>query len=88
MSKPDILCISGQNLSVTAVADFILATIEYQEIEEVALAEWAEQHAGRGDMRAHSPGGILYAHGCARTRLLESLAAMLGCDKDAITNGL
>ena len=80
--------IGGDNVDVTAAAEFLCAAADYQDSEAAALDERDRQRRGAGRIDAHAPWGAIGQHAQHRARLLESLATLLHVDADALTNGL
>lgn len=80
--------IGGDGVDITAAAEFLCACADYQDSETVALDERDRQRRGAGRIDANLPWGALGQHAAHRSRLLESLAALLRVDVDTLTNGL
>ena len=80
--------IGGDNVDVTAAAEFLCAAADYQDGEAAALDERDRQRRGAGHLDANLPWGAIGQHAQHRARLLESLATLLHVDADALTNGL
>ena len=80
--------IGGDGVDVTAAAEFLCACADYQDSESAALDERDRQRRGAGRLDADLPWGAIGQHATHRARLLESLAALLRVDVDALTNGL
>lgn len=80
--------IGGDGVDVTAAAEFLCACADYQDSEAAALDERDRQRRGAGRLDANLPWGALGQHAQHRARLLETLAALLRVDVDALTNGL
>lgn len=80
--------IGGDNVDVTAAAEFLCACADYQDSESAALDERDLQRRGAGRLDANLPWGAIGQHAAHRSRLLESLANLLRVDADTLTNGL
>nr|DAP10075.1 MAG TPA: hypothetical protein [Bacteriophage sp.] len=80
--------IGGDGVDITAAAEFLCACADYQDSESAALDERDRQRRGAGRLDANLPWGAIGQHAAHRARLLESLAALLRVDADALTNGL
>lgn len=80
--------IGGDNVDITAAAEFLCACADYQDSESAALDERGRQRRGAGRLDANLPWGAIGQHAQHRARLLESLATLLRVDADALTNGL
>lgn len=80
--------IGGDNVDVTAAAEFLCACADYQDSETAALDERDRQRRGAGRIDANLPWGALGQHAHHRARLLEALATLLRVDADTLTNGL
>lgn len=80
--------IGGDDVDVTAAAEFLCACADYQDSETAALDERDRQRRGAGRTDANLPWGAIGQHAQHRARLLESLANLLRVDADALTNGL
>lgn len=80
--------VGGDNVDVTAAAEFLCAAADYQDSEAAALDERDRQRRGAGRIDADLPWGALGQHAQHRARLLEALATLLHVDADALTNGL
>lgn len=80
--------VGGDGVDVTDAAEFLCACADYQDSEAAALDERDRQRRGAGRLDANLPWGALGQHAQHRARLLESLAALLRVDADALTNGL
>lgn len=80
--------VGGDGVDVGDAAEFLCACADYQDSEAAALDERDRQRRGAGRIDANLPWGVLGQHAAHRARLLESLAALLSVDADALTNGL
>ena len=80
--------IGGDDVDITAAAEFLCACADYQDSETAALDERDRQRRGAGRIDANLPWGALGQHAQHRARLLDSLATLLRVDADALTNGL
>lgn len=80
--------IGGDNVDVTAAAEFLCACADYQDSEAAALDERDRQRRGAGRLDANLPWGALGQHAHHRARLLEALATLLRVDADTLTNGI
>lgn len=80
--------IGGDDVDITAAAEFLCACADYQDSETAALDERDRQRRGAGRLDANTPWGAIGQHATRRARLLEALAALLRVDADVLTNGL
>jgi hypothetical protein len=80
--------IGGDNVDITAAAEFLCACADYQDSETAALDERDRQRRGAGRIDAHTPWGALGRHATNRARLLDSLANLLYVDTDILVDGL
>lgn len=80
--------IGGDNVDVTAAAEFLCACADYQDSEAAALDERDRQRRGAGHLDANLPWGALGQHAQRRARLLDSLANLLYVDTDILVDGL
>ena len=80
--------IGGDSVDITAAAEFLCACADYQDSEPAALDERDRQRRGAGHLDANLPWGAIGQHTTHRSRLLETLAALLRVDADILTNGL
>jgi|GEM_PF-3000642 hypothetical protein len=80
--------VGGDDVDITAAAEFLCAAADYQDSETAALDERDRQRRGAGRLDANLPWGAIGQHAQHRARLLESLAILLRVDADALTNGL
>ena len=80
--------VGGDDVDVTAAAEFLCACADYQDSETAALDERDRQRRGAGRIDAHTPWGALGRHATNRARLLDSLANLLYVDTDILVDGL
>lgn len=80
--------VGGDDVDITAAAEFLCACADYQDSESAALDERDRQRRGAGHLDANLPWGAIGQHAHHRARLLEALATLLRVDADALTNGL
>ena len=69
--------IGGDDVDITAAAEFLCACADYQDSETAALDERDRQRRGAGRIDANTPWGAIGQHATHRSRLLESLANLL-----------